>query len=324
MKFFINVLKLIALCMSMLAIHSYSAWFPQGWDKPRGTGFNWLLAEGSAPGRGLAGAGTALLDSLQSAPETNPALERRSLSLELGQILPPGIFSEQATKVKFVFPFPASLWGSIRLTHLGFNDLEGYNEHKERTGTYSAQTLNLVAATGSSWQGWQWGLESAFLMDQIEIQTYFAGTISLGVYKHWNQKISLGMSLQNLGVFSVSGRPDQTFKSHYQTPPLIFKVGSGFSRPLHNMLTLRGYFDARLVNNTDFSLPLGSELELYNLLILRTGYQFSLASWDRSPGADEFVTGGLGIKQKRYHLNYALQVRELGGLAHQWSLLLFL
>lgn len=308
------MIKRIYIVCLLITVGVFADWFVQGWDNPVGTGFQLLEVEEAVRVQGMAGAGVALQDSNTSASEINPALEWPKVQIRLGQNYPFGPFSAAIQKASWVFPIVGTHWGSVRLSRLGYDDLDGYsNNYGESvsTGKYSAQTMQAAMAGGGMAYGWRWGTQLGVLLDQIEVQQYLSVVSGFGIQKNLWSEVSIGASTQNLGIYSSASHSDPDIRAKAQLAPFIARAGLGWEHNWKDWLKLAAFTDVRVLNNEYIYIPVGTEWTFAKILHIRTGYRF---------GDETQVSMGAGVNWKQFVFDYAITVQEEIGNAQSWSL----
>ena len=190
--------------------------------------------------------------------------------------------------------FP-SLGGTtgLGINYVGMGQIEGRDEYGNPTGNFGASDTHIFAGYANKFKNISWGLTSGWLRDKIEqdIKSSFLGSIGLLYFP--NKRFTLGVVAQNIGT-----------KLGSDPLPFAFKVGVALK--LKNLTLV-----ADMPWNIEY-YGLGVEWWIGNILALRAGYKATQTM--------ATMTGGIGLKFERIHLDYAYVPYGEIGSTHRISL----
>ena len=182
---------------------------------------------------------------------------------------------------------------ALGVNYVGMGQIQGRDEYGNPTGTFGASDTHIVVGYANKFKSISWGLTAGWLRDKIEQDTKSSFLGSIGLLYSPNKRLSLGVVAQNIGT-----------KLGNDPLPFAFKVGVA--------LKLKNFtLTADMPWNIEY-YGLGVEWWIGNILALRAGY--------KATQTITTITGGIGLKFKRTHLDYAyVPYGELGS-THRISL----
>ncbi|MDD5688251.1 MAG: PorV/PorQ family protein [Elusimicrobia bacterium] len=134
-----------------------------------------------------------------------------------------------------------------------------------------------------------------------------------GLYRLLDNKLSLGLSIQNIGT-ALKYKGGISSGSEADPLPLGIRVGGAYVFISDDSKELTGVLDINKYSNTDMQLNLGLECWLKEMIALRAGYEigYDLAS----------ITAGLGFKVKNCQLDYGFSPMSEINAIHKVSFIL--
>ena len=164
---------------------------------------------------------------------------------------------------------------------------------------YGQKLLNMAAV----------GINAKIIRQAID--RYSAGTIcmDIGAIIDITKNTKIGFAVQNIGKSMV-------FINQASPLPIIYRIGSSI-RLLEDKLLLS--IDVVSVYDDNDSLNIGMEYSVRELLYLRTGYK--LTSDIIVHDSSEEYSAGIGIKFKKYIIDYAFVPYGVLGNTHRISIL---
>ncbi len=163
-----------------------------------------------------------------------------------------------------------------------------------KQGSFADQQMALAAAYGMQvYEKLYWGFGGKYVNASIDTYSRNNLTFDSGLYYQANDRLSLGMNLQNIIAATMGDTDDKL--------PVTVRVGSGYEILDDNKLLLavdmgRKFNDGKA---SDFYC-LGLESRISKLLSLRLGRN------------KEELTAGFGLGLHPYALDYAMAVHDLG------------
>ena len=156
------------------------------------------------------------------------------------------------------------------------------------------------------------------ISQQLDIEDSFGAAVDLGgVLRTLNNRLGVGLALQNLGFLNTQENLPTTFRGGiaYQTRKRVSLTNSTPARDVFAIVA-------------DVDVPtfhVGAENWFYDVLALRVGYSMS-----RGENPKNGLTGGIGVRRKgkaslenlHFQFDYAFVPNEDVGDAHRISLLM--
>ncbi len=268
------------------------------------TGAQFLKIDSAARPMGMGGAFSAVVDDA-NAVFYNPAgiarLEKRELTgtyLKYFQAVNYGSFAS-------VIPLNKSVLG-IGINYLGVTDMEkrGVTDIDDPDGTKAVNTFGAMDTAislayakkngvPSVIEGLDVGANMRFIYQTIDEESAFSVMLDAGVYYPINEKISLALNVQNVGL-AVK------FKDESDPLPLNLKAGAAY-RPL-NGLTVACDINEYIIDNLLY-VSLGAEYWLKNIVGFRAGYKYGYDT--DSLGSNVGLAGGMGLRYSSLGLDYS-------------------
>ena len=202
----------------------------------------------------------------------------------------------------------------ISATFLGYGDMDGRDESGEESGNFGVGDFALQVSYGREGkEGLSLGGGVKYIKQSIGEDTAAGFAADMGILKKMGGKLSLGMSLRNLG-------PSMKFISEEYSLPLTLSLGGGYE--IGGMrLALDGIWG---VNDKSFKLSFGTEYLPADFITLRGGYLLKLAEGTGpvSGGEGNFggLGGGIGFSALNYSIDYSYEPFGELGSAQRFSI----
>lgn len=282
-----KTLMKVAIASSLILIPSFACYA----SSPGTTAADFLKISVGARAAAMGEAFTALADD-GTALYWNPAGLAQIERVEISAMYNRHFQAINQGYLSLVFPL---LGGTTALgvNYVGMGQIQGRDEYGNPTGTFGASDTHIVAGYANKFKSISWGLTAGWLRDKIEqdIKSSFLG--SIGLLYSPNKRLSLGVVAQNIGT-----------KLGSDPLPFAFKVGVALK--LKNLTLV-----ADMPWNIEY-YGLGAEWWIGNILALRAGYKATQTM--------ATITGGIGLKFERTHLDYAYVPYGEIGSTHKISL----
>jgi len=181
----------------------------------------------------------------------------------------------------FILPSSRGILG-FGINYVDMGKLEGRDEYGNPTGDFGASDIHLVVGYADKFKNISWGITAGWIQDTIEKDTKSIFLGNFGLLYPVNERISLGIVVQNIGS-----------KLGSDPLPLISKLGVASKSE-----TLTVAIDLAKPQDNEIYYCLGVERWLRDVLALRVGYK---TNQDIGQG----LTAGIGYKFERICLDYA-------------------
>ena len=218
----------------------------------------------------------------------------------------------------YAHPLPGPLRGTaaLGLARLSQGDLEGRDESRRPTGSFTASDTAFQLALGSRLgSGPMLGASIKYLQSKIGGAQAEGLSLDLGVLKPFRLSeapVSVGLSVLNLG-------PGLRFAERSDDLPLTVSLGAGLGI-LSSMRLAADYRHRPRSGASQFGL--GTEYSLLPALTLRAGYAARLEKVPAASGAGAFMGMGMGfgLRLGRAALDYSFTPAGELGHAQRLSL----
>ncbi|MCK4532771.1 PorV/PorQ family protein [bacterium] len=194
--------------------------------------------------------------------------------------------------------------GAIPKTEIDIND------NIVATGkSFDASDIAFIFSYGGKIKNFLVGYNIKYIKQTIEEEKASTFSLDLGMKYLFSDNLSFGLVTQNIG-----GK----VKFVKEEDPLPLNIKSGIAyKTLHNSLFSFDIHFPVEINQPNYHL--GIEQVLSNLFVLRSGYKLNSVSDSKELSGLSF---GLGLKWKKYHLDYAWVPYGNLGQTHHISLFL--
>jgi len=180
----------------------------------------------------------------------------------------------------------------------------------DTTGTLTASSVAATVGVGKAFKGIRFGLAGKLAQETAPQARSTRGYFDIGLEKDFRQFFGVGLSVQNLSPFGAARGWE----------PTRVTLGTMAATPLVNILPVSPFLDLALAGQVtmlhDGWLKPAGGVELGVAWL--QGYALTLRAGARRPEPGERpLTAGAGLNADRVRLDYALETRERGHLAHR-------
>ncbi|MFQ3675758.1 MAG: PorV/PorQ family protein [Endomicrobiia bacterium] len=217
------------------------------------------------------------------------------------------IWVEQISKSELMFVYPKTVIGPIGV---GINYVLVPYEKRDREDDTTYESASCwMSALHLSWarkvKNFLLGGSLKYLIENLDVQQVSGIALDVGGIYDLTSDISLGASIQNLGV--------QFAKQDADTLPILLRAGLAKKGLVEKRLLLASDLVYGLVDGT-VSIGIGGEYLLNNYFIPRIGYKYVITNNNL-----DFISGlniGFGIKYKTFGFDYSFSPKADLGVAH--------
>ncbi len=257
---------------------------------------------------GMGGAYTALADDANSL-YWNPAglsrLDKREFTASHAELF-------ESTRLDFLAYAHPTPQGTVAagLTYLSQSKIDGRDERGRPTAGYDASDAALSLGFARKLEAADLGAAFKYLRSHIGSSEASGVAVDLGAKRAFN-RVSVGAALRNLG-------PGLKFDDQRNDLPLRLAVGAAYKFPGGHAVAAEAVNGPR---GTGTGVSFGGEHQTVKNLYLRAGYTTRAAVTGGSDfDAARGLTFGLGLRNEKWSLDYAILPSGELGRSHRFSL----